>query len=38
MFLQAIESEGISLVEPTQYKPSYPWDKYRPEKPWEVTE
>lgn len=37
-FLQALTDAGISLFEPPQYKPSYPWDQNRPEKPWEIIE
>lgn len=37
-FLQALADAGISVTEMAQYKPNYPWDQHRPEKPWEVTE
>lgn len=38
LFLKALEDGGVSLKEPEQYKKPKPWDKHRPEKPWEVTE
>ncbi|KAF7269481.1 mitochondrial ribosomal protein L18 [Rhynchophorus ferrugineus] len=38
LFLKELEEAGIHLKEPRQYKPTYPWDQHRPEKPWEVTE
>lgn len=37
LFLEALKEGGINLVEPPQFKTSYPWDQHRPEKPWEVT-
>lgn len=37
-FLKTLQSEGVRLEEAEQYKPARPWDKDRPEKPWEVTE
>ncbi|CAH0549789.1 unnamed protein product [Brassicogethes aeneus] len=38
LFLKAVQDSGIKLEEATQYKPARPWDQYRQEKPWEVTE
>lgn len=37
-FLKVVESSGIKLTEPSQYKKPYPWDQKRPEKPWEINE
>ncbi|XP_068086643.1 large ribosomal subunit protein uL18m isoform X2 [Anabrus simplex] len=37
-FVSELERTGISLTEPPRFKPWRPWDQYRPEKPWEVTE
>ncbi|CAK1541801.1 unnamed protein product [Leptosia nina] len=37
-FLKEFENGGIKLQEPDVYKNPHPWDQYRPEKPWEVTE
>lgn len=37
-FLKAVEDGGVCLQEPEQYKNPAPCEKYRPEKPWEVTE
>lgn len=37
-FLNEMKANGISLTEPTRVLPHRPWDQYRPEKPWEVTE
>lgn len=38
LFLKALEDGGVCLNEPEQYKKPAPWEKHRPEKPWEVTE
>lgn len=37
-FLDALQKGGVVLEEPPQYKPARPWDQYRYEKPWEVTD
>ncbi|XP_063923610.1 large ribosomal subunit protein uL18m [Zophobas morio] len=37
-FLEALQKGGVNLQEPPQFKPPRPWDQYRHEKPWEVTE
>lgn len=37
-FLRTLEDSGIRLHEADRIKPIQPWDMYRPEKPWEVTE
>lgn len=34
-FLYTLSNEGLKLSEPVQFKPHRPWDKDRPEKPWE---
>ncbi|KAG7303192.1 hypothetical protein JYU34_011655 [Plutella xylostella] len=38
MFLNEVKKSGIRLKEPEQYVKPNPWDRTRPEKPWEVTE
>lgn len=38
MFLKQVVDGGIKLEEPEVYKKPNPWDQFRPEKPWEVTE
>lgn len=38
LFLKALEDGGVCLKESEQYKHPAPWDKLRPEKPWEITE
>lgn len=38
MFLKQVIDGGIKLEEPEVYKKPNPWDQFRPEKPWEVTE
>ncbi|CAF4802959.1 unnamed protein product [Pieris macdunnoughi] len=37
-FLKEFENGGINLSELDVYKNPQPWDQFRPEKPWEVTE
>ncbi|CAK1589909.1 unnamed protein product [Parnassius mnemosyne] len=37
-FLNEVVNGGIKLEEPDVYKKPNPWDQFRPEKPWEVTE
>lgn len=37
-FLNTIVNGGIKLEEMEVYKKPNPWDQFRPEKPWEVTE
>lgn len=37
-FLNEIINAGIILQEPEVYKKPNPWDQFRPEKPWEITE
>ncbi|KAJ6635243.1 39S ribosomal protein L18, mitochondrial [Pseudolycoriella hygida] len=37
-FLKTLEDEGVRLQEADQYEPDRPWNLFRPEKPWEVTE
>lgn len=37
-FLKEVVNGGIKLEEPETYKKPSPWDRYRPEKPWEVAE
>ncbi|CAG4932070.1 39S ribosomal protein L18, mitochondrial [Colias croceus] len=37
-FLKEVENGGIKLQELDVYKKPNPWDQFRPEKPWEVTE
>ncbi|KAJ0173254.1 hypothetical protein K1T71_011430 [Dendrolimus kikuchii] len=36
--LNEITNAGIKLQEPEVYKKPNPWDQFRPEKPWEITE
>lgn len=36
--LKVVQESGISFEEPTRLPNSQPWDAYRHEKPWEVTE
>ncbi|KAK7870941.1 hypothetical protein R5R35_012161 [Gryllus longicercus] len=38
VFLSEVEKAGLSLTEPTRFLPWRPWDRHRPEKPWEVLE
>lgn len=37
-FLKEVVNGGIKLEEPETYKKPSPWDRHRPEKPWEVAE
>ncbi|CAH0713543.1 unnamed protein product, partial [Brenthis ino] len=37
-FIDAVTKGGIRLEEMNVYKKPLPWDQYRTEKPWEVTE
>ncbi|XP_045770604.1 39S ribosomal protein L18, mitochondrial [Maniola jurtina] len=37
-FLNEVVKGGIKLQEMEVYKKPEPWDRFRPEKPWEVTE
>lgn len=37
-FIDEVTKGGIRLEEMNVYKKPLPWDQYRPEKPWEVTE
>ncbi|CAG5046904.1 unnamed protein product [Parnassius apollo] len=37
-FLNEVVNGGVKLEEPDVYKKPNPWDQFRPEKPWEVTE
>jgi hypothetical protein len=37
-FMKTLELNGISLQEPDRILPDRPWNKDRPEKPWEVVE
>ncbi|XP_030032747.2 39S ribosomal protein L18, mitochondrial [Manduca sexta] len=37
-FLNEVVKGGVKLQEPEVYKKPNPWDQFRPEKPWEVTE
>ncbi|XP_021195769.2 large ribosomal subunit protein uL18m [Helicoverpa armigera] len=37
-FLKEVVNGGVKLEEPEVYKKPYPWDRERPEKPWEVAE
>nr|ADP21469.1 mitochondrial ribosomal protein L17 [Antheraea yamamai] len=37
-FLTEVVNGGIRLEEPEVYRKPNPWDMFRPEKPWEVTE
>ncbi|KAH8397015.1 hypothetical protein KR215_007606 [Drosophila sulfurigaster] len=36
--LQAVQASGISFQEPARLPNTQPWDAYRHEKPWEVSE
>lgn len=36
--LQAVQENGVSFQEPTRLPNTHPWDAYRHEKPWEVSE
>ncbi|XP_034651737.1 39S ribosomal protein L18, mitochondrial [Drosophila subobscura] len=36
--LQTLQDNGVSFQEPTRLVNSQPWDAYRHEKPWEVSE
>lgn len=38
MFLNEVVSGGVRLEEPDIYKKPQPWDRLRPEKPWDVHE
>ncbi|XP_063832786.1 large ribosomal subunit protein uL18m [Ostrinia nubilalis] len=37
-FINEVVNGGIKLEEPEVYTKPHPWDRFRPEKPWEVTE
>jgi len=37
-FLETMQDNGVTLQEPDRLKAAYPWDAYREDKPWEVTE
>lgn len=37
-FLNEVVNGGIKLEESDTYKKPHPWDRYRPEKPWDVHE
>lgn len=37
-FLNEVVNGGIRLQEMDVYKKPQPWDQYRPEKPWNVSE
>lgn len=36
--IREVANGGIKLKEPEIYKNPYPWDRHRPEKPWNVIE
>jgi len=38
LLIEEIEKNGIILSEQPIYKYPNTWDKYRPEKPWEIHE
>ncbi|CAD7086993.1 unnamed protein product [Hermetia illucens] len=37
-FLRTLEENGLKLSEPERFEAPRPWNRHRPEKPWEVTE
>jgi hypothetical protein len=37
-FISCVEEGGVTLSEPPRFHPHRPWDRDRPEKPWEVVE
>ncbi|XP_050451963.1 39S ribosomal protein L18, mitochondrial [Cataglyphis hispanica] len=38
LLIQQLKNNGICLTEPPVYKYPNSWDRYRPEKPWEIHE
>lgn len=38
LLIQQLKNNGIYLTEPPVYKYPNSWDRYRPEKPWEIHE
>ncbi|XP_029665098.1 39S ribosomal protein L18, mitochondrial [Formica exsecta] len=38
LLIKQLRDNGIRLTEPSVYKYPNPWDRYRPEKPWEIHE
>lgn len=38
LLIKELEKSNIILTEPSVYKYPSSWDRYRPEKPWEIHE